>query len=143
METGLTLLRKIVSYTWIAVAIGAIFAAYTFFARWDAQAKADRRAATQDAERARKDVELLGGDSLKIMQFFASATVIPKGKTGKLCYGVANAKTVEIEPGVTERIWPALSHCVEITPTRDTEYTLTAKDASGHSAEKKLTVLVR
>jgi hypothetical protein len=145
MRTGdrATILRKIVSYMWIAVGIGALFACYTFFARYDENAKIERRKAVQEAERARKDVEMLGGDSLKIVQFFASAMVIPKGGKGQLCYGVANATSVEIEPGVTERTWPALSHCVEIAPKRDTEYTLTAKDATGRATEKKLTVMVR
>jgi hypothetical protein len=143
MATKTTILRKIISYSWIGVAIGAVFAGYTFFARWDANAKAERIATVREAERARKDVDLLGGDSLKIMQFFASAMVIPKGGKGKLCYGVANAKTVAIRPDVTERLWPALSHCVEITPRQDTEYTLTASDGRGNSTEKKITVMVR
>lgn len=137
------MLRKIVSYTWIAVAIGVLYVAYTFFARYDANAKAERIAAAREAEQARKELDVLGGDSVKIMHFFASAMAISKGGKGRLCYGVANAKTVRIEPDVTERIWPALSHCVDIAPKRDTEYTLTATDAAGHSTEKKITVLVR
>lgn len=139
----LNTLRKMASFMWIPVGIAALYVGYLFFARYDENARMDRQAAEKEAERAKKDVEMLGGDSLKIMQFFASAMSVPKGGKGKLCYGVANAASVSIEPGVTERIWPALSHCVDVAPNQDTEYTLTAKDASGHSVEKKITLLVR
>jgi len=68
--------------------------------------------------------------------------VFKRGERGRLCYGVANAKTARIEPAV-ERIWPSLGRCVDIAPKNETIYTLTAEDAEGHSATQSLTVKTR
>ncbi len=133
--------RTAMMYTWVAVAIAAIYTGYTLFARHDENAKLTRQATEQDAEEARKEVDRLGGDSLKILQFYAPQ-MLAKGQKGQLCYGVANAKTVALEPAV-ERVWPALSRCIEISPAHDTEYTLTAKDDAGHSRQQTLAVQVR
>jgi hypothetical protein len=54
---------------------------------------------------------------------------------------VVNAKTVTLDPPVDE-MWPALTRCIEITPKKTTEYTLTAKDASGHSVQQSVVVQV-
>ncbi|MGO9097044.1 MAG: hypothetical protein ACLQGV_17710 [Bryobacteraceae bacterium] len=38
------------------------------------------------------------GSEVKILQFYASPSVVAKGQQAILCYGVANAKTVRLEP---------------------------------------------
>src|SRR5207245_765395 len=96
-----------------------------------------------DAERARanlKIVEMYGSGNLKILNFYATPGAIPRGQKGLICYGVSNAKSVRIDPGV-EPLAPSISRCIEIRPAADTKYTLTAEDASGHRAA--MSVLVR
>jgi hypothetical protein len=134
-------LRKVLHYTWVVVAIAALYVGYTFLARHDENSKLARRSAEQDAEHAREEVDRLGGESLKILQFYAPP-LIAKGQKAQLCYGVANARTVTIEPEV-DRTWPALTRCLEIAPTKDTVYKLTAKDAAGHSVEQQIVVQVK
>ena len=87
---------------------------------------AEQKRAAQD----RQILEKLGGDQLKILMFYPNPPRITKGERGLLCYGVSNAASVSIEPAV-DGVSPALSRCVEIRPTKDTEYTLKARDGQG------------
>ncbi len=41
-----------------------------------------------------------------------------------------------------EEIWPALSHCLEVAPRKDTEYKLIAEDGAGHSVSQSLVLKV-
>jgi hypothetical protein len=133
-------LRKILAYSWFAVGAAALYLAYTFYDRYNADQKMARQTAEKEAEKAHEELDLLGSRSLKINQLYAPAS-LAKGQTGKLCYGVVNAKTVTLDPPVDE-MWPALTRCIEITPKKTTEYTLTAKDASGHSVQQSVVVQV-
>ena len=87
-------------------------------------------------------VEQLGGSEFKILNFYATPPVVHAGETVQLCYGVSNAKTVKLEPQ-TNPVWPSVSHCVDVTPKKTTEYTLTIEDGSGNSKTSALTVQVR
>lgn len=136
----LSVLRKVVTYGWFALAIGALYVGYTFYARYDANQKMQRRTTEKEGEEAEQELNRLGGTSLKIAQLYAPAS-LGKGQTGKLCYGVVNAKTVTLDPPV-ERVWPALTRCIEIKPTHSTTYTLTATDEAGHSVQQAATVEV-
>ena len=78
---------------------------------------------------------------LKILNLYAVPGAIQRGKSARLCYSVVGAKTVRMEPEVSG-IYPALSHCVEISPKQDTEYTLFAEDEAGHSIKQKVTIQV-
>jgi hypothetical protein len=55
---------------------------------------------------------------------------------------VANAKTVTLEPQPNP-VWPSHARCVEVTPQKDTVYTLTAEDASGNKTSQTVEVKVR
>jgi len=66
----------------------------------------------------------------KITQFYAVDKMIPKGLSGKLCYGVENAKKVELNPP-SQDVWPSVSRCFEVAPTQKTTYTLTAYGEDG------------
>ncbi len=94
----------------------------------------------KEGEEAQDELNRLGGTSLKINQLYAPAS-LAKGATSKLCYGVVNAKTVALDPPV-ERVWPALTRCIEIKPAHTTTYTLTATDEGGHSTQQSATVEV-
>jgi hypothetical protein len=48
---------------------------------------------------------------------------------------------VHIEPELKD-IWPSMNRCVEITPKKDTTYTITATDDKGHTQTATLQVKV-
>jgi hypothetical protein len=67
---------------------------------------------------------------LKIIMFYAAPGVVNEGETASICYGVQNAKSVRIEPRIAE-LRPTFNRCLEVSPARDTRYTLTAEDGAG------------
>jgi hypothetical protein len=125
----------------VTLGLALLYLAWTFFSRWN-----DNRASAQasQAEKARANariVEMYGSGRLKILSFYATSGVVRRGEKTLLCYGVANASAVRIEPGV-EPLKPSLSRCVEISPAAETRYTLTAEDESGHKATESVVVRV-
>jgi hypothetical protein len=135
-------LRKILPYTTVAVVLAALYVAYTFYSRHDAQAREEQSNKERAAESARDSLNRLGGGDLKILLFYASAAEVRRGQSAQLCYGVAFAKTVRIEPEPGEPITPSLSRCVDVKPTQTTHYTLTAQDAQGHKTTKSVDIAV-
>jgi hypothetical protein len=77
----------------------------------------------------------------KITHFKAEPDFIPAGITGRLCYSVENADKLDISPAI-EKLLPASDHCLDITPTQTTTYTLTAYGADGTAEKKSLEVKV-
>ena len=78
---------------------------------------------------------------VKITHFQVTPAFIPKGITGKLCYGVENAVTIDLNPPV-EELLPSAERCIDIAPAQATTYTLTAHGADGSKASKSLDVHV-
>jgi hypothetical protein len=74
--------------------------------------------------------------------FYANPGAIRRGESAQLCYGVANAKAVKLEPQ-SNPVWPSLSRCVEVAPAKTTIYTLTIEDAAGNTKSQTLEVKVR
>jgi hypothetical protein len=137
----ISLIRKLLPYTSATLVLALIYLAWTFYSRWN-----NTRSLQQavDIERAKADaqiVKMYTGD-LKILSFYTPAGTIRRGEKTLLCYGVASAAKVRIEPGV-EPLKPSLSRCVEVSPAKNTLYTLTAEDESGHSATETLTIRVQ
>jgi hypothetical protein len=116
------------------ILVAALYMAWVFYSRWSDERAARRNAVAIEVERARKDVELNGGTELKIITFYSAPTVISKGQPAQLCYGVANAQSVAIDPPVKD-VWPSRSRCVDVTPKRDTTYTLRAEDGAGRHVQ--------
>ncbi len=79
--------------------------------------------------------------SVRILNFYATAPNLPLREHELLCYGVENAKSVWLEPPRQE-LSAALSRCVEVEPKETTTYTLTAEDADGRRATQQVTVTV-
>ena len=78
-------------------------------------------------------------DPAKITQFYAYPNPLPAGeKELRLCYGVEDAVTVELDPQV-DRMWPSIARCLQIEPVRKT-YTLTAHGKAGDTVTKKVEV---
>jgi hypothetical protein len=96
----------------------------------------------QQQEQDRVALEQLGGKELAIQNFYASPGEIRRGGAVQLCYGVANAKTVKLEPQ-SNPVWPSYSRCVSVSPTKTTTYTLTIADAAGNTKTQTLEVKVR
>jgi len=138
--------RRILRYSWIAVLIAAIYVAVVLFTRWhqnreyEAKAKAQEKA--QQRAEDERSLENLGGTTFAIQSFYAMPGEIHRGDSVDLCYGVANAQTVNIEPDTNHDVWPSLNRCFEITPKKTTTYTLTAQDAHGQVKTASLTIQV-
>ncbi len=121
--------------------IAALYTAWVFYSRYSEAKRIEEQAAQKAAEADRKTIERAGGHDLKILAFYANPSVIKNGETGLLCYSVANAKAVRLEPEGPE-ITPALTKCVEVKPSKTTAYTMIAEDASGNSVQAEATVRV-
>src|SRR6266853_2786411 len=133
-------------YSWAALGIAALVVGWILFSRWyenrgiEKHAKEERTQKQQEQDRAA--LEQLGGKELAIQNFYASPGEIRRGESVQLCYGVANAKTVKLEPQPNP-VWPSYSRCVDVTPTKSTAYTLTIADAAGNTRTQTLEVKVR
>jgi|SRR5437016_1177365 len=133
-------------YSWAALAIGALVVGWILFSRWyenrgiEKRAKEERTQKQQEQDRVA--LEQFGGKELAIQNFYASPGTIHRGETVQLCYGVANAKTVKLEPQ-SNPVWPSYSRCVDVTPTKSTTYKLTIADVAGHTRTQTLEVKVR
>jgi hypothetical protein len=133
-------------YSSLAIAVVLLYVGWIVFSRWHENRTLEQHAAVARSEKQREQdriaIEQLGGKDLAIQMFYASPGTIRRGETSKLCYGVANAKKVTLEPQ-SNPVWPSHNNCVDVTPRKDTAYTLTISDASGHSQSQSLTVKVR
>jgi hypothetical protein len=138
-------LRNPLLYSSIAVAIALLYVGWVFFSRWQQtrviEQKTKEEAAQKQRENDRASVEMLGGNEFAIQMFYASPSVIRRGESARLCYGVSNAKTVKLEPQ-SNPVWPSHSRCVEVAPTKTTTYTLTIEDAAGSTKSQAVEVKV-
>lgn len=135
--------RTVFKFTWIVVVIAALLVAGIFYSRWQDDRDIQEKAAEKQREHAREVAEALGGTSFSILNFYASPGAIHRGDSVSLCYGVSNAKTVEIDPKPSQGVWPSLNRCFSIEPKKTTTYTLTAVDSNGQKKTSSLTVEVQ
>jgi hypothetical protein len=136
------LFRNPFLYSSILIAVAALYVGFVFYSRSQENKAIERRAAGKKIEEDRHIVEMLGGKSLEIQSFYASPGVIHRGETVQLCYGVANAKKVTLDPPVGP-VWPSYARCLDAYPTKNTTYTLIAEDAAGTAKTSTVTVQVR
>src|SRR5216684_6457810 len=125
-----------VLYSGAALAIAALVVVGIVFSRWQENRGIEKRAKEERAqkhqEQDRVALEQLGGKELAIQNFYAAPGEIRRGESVQLCYGVANAKTVKLEPQPNP-VWPSYALCVDVSPAKDTTYTLTIADAAGNT----------
>ena len=134
-------LRRALPLLSIAIVIGLVYDGSIFYGRWrDAHAGA-KAVAAKEAQDDRSIVDALGGDRLKILDFYASPPTIRRGQPSTICFGVNAAQSVRIDPPV-EQLHPAVSHCLQVTPRQNTEYKLTVADSAGHTLSQSLTIQV-
>ncbi len=137
---------KIWRYGSIVLLIAALISGWVLWSRWqenrDLEYKAAQEKAAKDRDAAQKTVDTLGGDRFDILSFYASPGIIHRGESAQLCYGVSNAKNVRLDPPV-DSVWPSYNRCFDISPTKDTTYTLTADDGNGNSKSASFTLKVQ
>ena len=133
-------------YLWAAIAISAVVAGWTLISRWEENRGIETRAkeaqTKKQREQDRATLEQMGGKELTVLGFYAIPGEVRRGQAVQICYSVANAKTVKLEPQ-SNPVWPSYSRCVDITPIKSTTYTLTIADASGNTKTQTLEVKVR
>jgi hypothetical protein len=127
-------LRKILRVTWVPVLLILLYSGWLVWQRHSPPVPA--RPVPQQA-----DPLMAYGDRLKILDFYGTPS-IPRGANALLCYSVINAKSVRLDPPV-EDVWPALSRCFNVSPSRSTRYTFTAESAKGESASRSFEVKVQ
>src|ERR1700736_2857221 len=132
-------------YSWAALAIATLVVGWILFSRWqenrDIEKRAKEERTQKQQEQDRITIEQLGGKELAIQNFYASPGAIRRGESVQLCYGVANAKTVTLEPQ-PNAVWPSYARCVSVSPARSTTYTLTISDALGNTKTQSVQVKV-
>jgi len=134
--------RNPLLYSMVMLVIVALVVGWIFFSRWRENRAFDERAAEQVREQDARTVQLMGGDTLQIQYFYGSPATISRGEMAQLCYGVANAKQVSLDPPVKE-VWPSYGQCVDVSPKRDTTYTLSVQGAAGNTKTAKATISMR
>ena len=141
-----SIFKKLSFYWKLVFTIAALIVFWIFFSRWWQNRSIEYRAREAAAEKKRADdqatLEQMGGKELAIQTFYATPGEIRRGQSVQLCYGVANAKTVKLEPQ-SNAVWPSYSRCVNDSPAKTTTYTLTIADAKGNTKFQSLTVQVR
>jgi hypothetical protein len=141
-----TLFKNPLLYSSLLVGIALLVVLWILYSRWQENRSIERRTREESTrkqlENDRIALEQLGGKELAIQSFYASPGAIHKGESVQLCYGVANAKAVKLEPQPNP-VWPSYARCVDVSPAKTTTYTLTISDASGNTKSQSLQVNVR
>jgi hypothetical protein len=140
-----SIFKKPSFYSRLVFTIAALIVFWIFFSRWWQNRSIEYRARDAAAEKQRADdraaLERMGGKELAIQTFYATPSEIRRGQSVQLCYGVANAKSVKLEPQPNP-VWPSYARCVDDSPAKTTTYTLTIADAAGNTKSQSLTVQV-
>ena len=141
-----TLLKNPLLYSSIVVGTALLVVLWILYSRWQENRLIERRTREETSrkqlENDRLTLEQLGGKELAIQSFYASPGGIHRGESVQLCYGVANAKNVKLEPQ-PNAVWPSYAYCVNVSPAKTTTYTLTISDASGNTKTESLKVVVK
>ena len=91
--------------------------------------------------KAQKASQAAPAPSVRITHFYAGPPVIEPGQTATVCYGVENAREVRLDPPV-EPVRPLYHRCFQVSPRRDTTYTLEAVGADGRTARASFQIKV-
>ncbi len=136
-------LKNVLRFSWIIVVIAALIVGGIFYSRWQENQDIAAKAAEKQREHAREVAEAMGGSSFEIMNFYAAPGAIHRGDSTEICYGVSNAKTVDITPKLPEATWVSLNRCIATEPKKTTTYTLTAINDKGEKKSATLTIEVQ
>ena len=140
--------RRFTTSTLITLALftSAAYTVYILVSRYESDRAFARRAAEEAAEKRLVDdraaVRQLGDSEVAIRALYVSPSIIHPGESAELCYDVANAKTVTLDPPSGE-VWPSHDRCVNVSPKKTTTYTLTITGPSGPPISNSVRVTVR
>jgi len=141
-----TLFKNPLLYSSLLVGTALLVVLWIFYSRWQENRSIERRTREEASRKQRKNdriaLQQLGGKELAIQSFYASPGAIHKGESLQLCYGIANAKVVKLEPQ-PNAVWPSYARCVNVSPPKTTTYTLTISDAAGNTKSQSVQVNVR
>jgi hypothetical protein len=133
-------------YSAILLLAVAVYVGFILFSRYESNRAFKERNAEKAAEQQRADdraaIEQLGGSELAIRALYVAPAIVHRGEKAQLCYDVANAKAVTLDPPAGE-VWPSHSRCLDLSPRKTTTYTLTITDAAGHSVSQSVQLQVR
>src|ERR1035438_2689251 len=123
----------------VAAAIALAYLLYVFLARHNTEKRFSAQRTTPDAAATSAFDAAYGGTDVKILQFYARDGVLNEGKSTLICYGVLNAKSMTIEPPLSD-VGVSLNRCVEAAPKRNTTYVLTAEGENGKTVSASFTI---
>lgn len=133
-------------YTFVILVVVAGYVTFVLLLRYESNRDFERRNAEKAAEQRRAEdraaVEQLGGSELAIRALYVTPTIIHRGESAQLCYDVANAKTVTLDPPAGQ-VWPSHNRCLDLSPRKTTTYNLAITDGSGRSASQSVQLQVR
>jgi hypothetical protein len=142
---GQSILRKPLFYSFFLMLLIAVYVGWILLSRVFLNRAYEKRVRAEQSEKQRRSdeaaIEQLGGRELAIQMLYATPEV-RRGQTAQVCFGVANATTVRLEPE-NPRIWPSHNLCVDVKPRKTTTYTLVATGADGKTLDEQVTVKVR
>ena len=124
--------RKLLIYANVALAFVVIWTAIPLIQRYK------REHAKPVEKPIRRTPEMDWVDPAKgaqIIQFYVYPNVILPGGKSSLCYGVAQVKTVQLDPPAGE-VKPTSNRCLDVSPKQTTTYTLTATGADGKQLQR-------
>jgi hypothetical protein len=128
-------------YSSLVIFVVALYVTYVLFARYVSNQQYERQTKARQEQQRREDdrlaVEQLGGSELAIRGLYVSPRAIHPGESAQLCYDVANAKTITLDPPIAA-VWPSHSRCLNLSPRITTTYTLTIKDAAGKTVSQSV-----
>ena len=138
-------LKSPLIYSSLLLVVVAAYVSWVLYSRHIESRRYEQRIHDRQVQKQREEdqkaMEQLGGSELTIQMLYATPEV-RRGEAAQVCFGVANAKTVTLEPQ-TNPVWPSHNLCVDVKPTKTTTYTLTATGGDGKSASQEVTVKVR
>ena len=133
-------------YSAVSIITVSAYIGFVMLSRYQSNRELERHNTEEQAEQRREEdrraVEQLGGAELAIRSFYIAPAIIPRGDSADLCYDVANAKTVKLDPP-EGAVWPSHSRCLKLSPKKTTTYTLTITDSSGKTASQSVELKVR
>jgi hypothetical protein len=133
-------MRKLLPIMTVLVVLAAGRTAWIFYSRYSAEHAAEEQTQQKKREEAQAVTQMLGNGHVKILNLSLDPPVIRVGGESELCYGVSNASSVTIEP--IGKVDPAYARCFKVSPKRDTNYVMTAQDASGQTQTATLKLRV-
>jgi hypothetical protein len=127
----------------VVLILAAAYLGYVWLERHSSGRRlADSENRTADSDKRHELPAVYNGTALKIIHFYARDAAITEGQSTLICYGVLNAKSVRIDPPVTDA-YPALNRCVEVAPEHDTKYILTSEGNDGQTATAEFSLTVK